>query len=369
VKQKQETGRAECRNLSPGRLEEIAISLFVSAGATPQDARIVARHLVEACLAGHDSHGILRIPQYVKGLQQGRIRSGVRPMVLAESATTAVIDGRLGFGQVIAGEGMALAVKKAKASGIGAVAIRNSNHSGRLGAYTAEAAREGVAALAMVNAGGGGQSVVPFGGLARRLATNPLSIAVPSAGSHPLLLDIATSVAPEGKIRSFYLEGKEVPSGWMIDAAGRALTDPQKFYQTPGAALLPLGGSAGYKGFGLAFMIDILAGALSGAGCCRFETPDPLDGIFLLAIDIGRFTPLEDFHRRVSELVEYVKSCPPAPGFEEVFVPGEVEARNEKERRLRGIAVPDPVWAEIEKLIEEHGLAERSVAPAVNPQA
>src|SRR5262245_38429507 len=125
--------------LTPEKLEETAISLFVFAGATAHEARVVARHLVESSLTGHDSHGVLGIPQYLKALRQGKIRSGDRPYILAETATTAVLDGRLGFGQVVAGEAMALAVKKAGESGLGAVTVRNSNHSGRLGAYTSAA--------------------------------------------------------------------------------------------------------------------------------------------------------------------------------------------------------------------------------------
>ena len=176
------------------------------------------------------------------------------------------LDGQLGFGQVAAGEAMTAAIQKARKSGIAAVTLRNSYHSGRIASYTCQAAREGMIGLVMVNAGGGGQSVAPFGGLERRLATNPISIAAPANDQYPVYLDIATSVAPEGKIRDYFQRGRPVPQGWITDAHGQPTTDPATFYAKPGGALLPLGGAAGYKGFGLAFMIDVIAGALSGAG-------------------------------------------------------------------------------------------------------
>ena len=158
--------------------------------------------------------------------------------------------------------------KKARDGGVGAVSVRNCCHTGRIGTYTEMAAQAGLVGIAMTNSGGGGQLVAPFGGTARRLSTNPISIAAPSGGPHPIMLDIASSVAPEGKVRNYFLAGKSVPPGWMIDAAGNPTTNPADFYAEPGGALLPLGGAVGYKGFGLSFMIDILAGALG----CRLHS-------------------------------------------------------------------------------------------------
>ncbi|MBU6410162.1 MAG: Ldh family oxidoreductase, partial [Verrucomicrobia bacterium] len=272
-------------------LKRYVVDLFEAAKASSQEARIVAEHLVGANLAGVDSHGVLRVPQYVSAMQTGKVKLGVRPQVVSESESTAVIDGCDGFGQVVCNEAMTLAVNKALKRGIAAVTVRNSYHSGCIALYTKRAATKGLIAIATVNAGGGGQSMVPFGGLARRLATNPLSIAAPSLHGHPVVLDIATSVAPEGKIRDYYQNDKSVPVGWITNSEGLPTTDPKDFYK--GGALLPLGGTAGYKGFGLAFMIDILAGALSGAGCCRADPPDPKDGLLMVAIDIKRFIPLE----------------------------------------------------------------------------
>lgn len=341
---------------SAAELERFSTALFESAGVPSPEAQIVAGHLVEANLGGHDSHGILRIPQYVDAVRCGRVKLGVRPKILSEADSTLTLDGQLGFGQVAAREAMDLAIGKARRSGISAVTLRNSYHSGRIASYTCQAADAGMIGLVMVNAGGGGQSVAPHGGLERRLATNPISIAAPANEDYPVFLDIATSVAPEGKVRDYFQRGQSVPMGWITDDKGRPTTDPGKFYGVPGGALLPLGGAAGYKGFGLGFMIDVIAGGLSGAGTCRANAPEPRDGLFLMAIDIDRFLPRPLFYDQVAQLIAHVKSCPPAPGFTEVFVPGEVERREEARRRREGIEIDDKTWDLILKTGEEVGV-------------
>jgi LDH2 family malate/lactate/ureidoglycolate dehydrogenase len=336
-------------------LERLTREILQTAQVPSAEAGIVARHLVEANLAGHDSHGVLRIPQYVEAVKSGRVCPTNHPRVVSDHGCTAVLDGQMGFGQVIAKEAVELAMSKARSSGIAAISFSNSYHTGRIASYTLMAAREGFAAIAMVNAGGGGQSVTPFCGTSRRLATNPLSIAAPSGKEHPVVLDIATSVAPEGKLRDFWMKKKQVPAGWIIDADGCPTTNPNDFYASPGGALLPLGASAGHKGFGLAFMVDVLAGALSGAGCCRSEVCEPKDGLLMIVLDIAKFVPPDVFKAQVLQLIEHVKSCPAAPGFTEVYVPGEVEFREELKRRSEGIFLDDFIWAEICNTAHELG--------------
>jgi uncharacterized oxidoreductase len=342
---------------SAEELESLAAAIFRTMGATDEEAHLVAQHLVEANVAGHDSHGVLRIPQYVNAIRNGRIRPTKQPELVRDAPAAALLDGHLAFGQVIAVAAMRLAIQKARASSIGAVSVFNSNHVGRLASHTLLAAAQGMIGILTVNAGGAGQLVAPFGGTAGRLATNPISIAVPSPdASAPVFLDMATSVAPEGKLRAFRQRGQQVPAGWIIDHLGRPSTDPSDFYGPPPGALLPLGGSAGHKGFGLGFMLDILAGALSGAGCSR-PNPEPAgDGLFLMAIDVQQFTLLKQFHEHVNALVEHVKSTPPAPGFQEVLVPGEYENRQEQRRRKEGILVEDKTWCEIAAIARELGL-------------
>lgn len=338
-------------------LTQLAVAIFRAMGSEQTEAEIVGRHLALANLAGHDSHGVLRIPQYVKAIRDGRIRINSHVQVVRESPAGVVLDGQLAFGQVIAVEAMRLAIEKARASAVAGVSVFNSNHVGRLAAHTQLAAESGMIGILTVNAGGAGQLVAPFGGVAPRLATNPISIAVPSPdGSPPLVLDIATSVAPEGKLRAYRQRGERVPDGWIIDHEGRPTIDPKDFYGPPAGALLPLGGPAGHKGYGLALMFDILAGGLSGAGCSR-PNPQPTgDGLFLMAIDVRQFSPFEEFRARVAELVEHVKSCPPAPGFEEVLVPGEYEFRQEQKRRREGIVIEETTWAEIQAIAGELGV-------------
>ena len=311
------------------------------------EARTVAQHLIGANLAGHDSHGVLRIPQYVQAVRTGQVKPGSKPQILSETTTMASLDAQDGFGQVAACYATALAIDKARQGGIATVTVRNSFHTGRIASYTSKAAEQGFVSIVMVNAGGGGQSVAPFGGIARRLATNPISIAAPAPSGRSVVVDFATSVAPEGKVRDYFQKGKAVPAGWLIDASGQPTTDPNEFYGSPGGALLPLGGPVGHKGFGLAFVIDLLAGALSGAGVCRPDPPPPKDGLFMIVLDVQRFVPLAVFHQQVMQLIDHVKSCPPAPGFKEVCVPGEIERREEQARRASGIEIPERTWAEI----------------------
>jgi uncharacterized oxidoreductase len=334
-------------SLDAQALERLATAIFERSGAPADHARCVAEHLVGANLAGHDSHGVLRIPQYCAAIAAGRIKPAAAMRIVQRMPAGAVVDGGGGFGQVVARDAMLLAIEIARASGMAAVAIRNCSHTGRIGTYTQMAAQAGLIGIAVSNTAGAGQAVVPFGGAAPRLSTNPISIAAPSGGPEPILLDMATSVAPEGKVRAHYQAGKSLPPGWIIDAAGKPSTNPADFYNQPRGSLLPLGAAVGYKGFGLAFMIDILAGALSGAGCSRPDATETGDGMLVMAIDARQFAPFDEFQHHVAVLAEHVRSTPPAAGFERVYIPGDVEMQK-RERRLReGIAIDPATWQQI----------------------
>lgn len=329
------------------RLQQLTVQIFERAGAPAAHAQAVAEHLVESNLGGHDSHGVLRIPQYFDLIEAGLLKPAGSMQLVNETTAGAVVDGQGGFGQVIANDAMRLAIKIAHSRGISAVAARNLRHTGRIGAYAQMAAAEGLVGITMVNSGGAGQLVAPFGGIERRLSTNPISIAVPSDGPYPLVFDAASSVAPEGKVRARHQAGKPLPEGWIINAAGQPSLDSSDFYERAGS-ILPLGGPAGHKGFGLALMIDILAGALGGAGCAHADPRDGGDGFLAIAIDVQQFTPLADFEQRVATLVDYVQGCPKAEGVEHIYMPGEVEARN-RERLLRdGIRIEPGTWTLIE---------------------
>jgi uncharacterized oxidoreductase len=175
-------------------------------------------------------------------------------------------------------------------------------------------------------------------------------LAAPSGGEFPLVLDIATSMAPEGKIRVYKQRNATLPSGWIVDANGAPSTNPHDFYADPPGAILPFGGEVGHKGYGLAFMVDVFAGALTEAGCCRAGEVVGRDGALLVAIDVKHFSSVDIFSGHAKSLIAHIKSCPPAPGYGEVFVPGEVEYRTAQLRRQEGIRVEDAVWNEIEAL-------------------
>src|SRR5262245_14482321 len=301
------------------------IAIFHACGVPAGEAEVVAEHLVDAEACGVVSHGVLRVPQYLEAIVEGRVRPGAVLRTVSETVSTAVLDGQSGFGQVMAWQAMQLAIEKARHTGVGVVTLTNCGHTGRLGYYTERATRKGMAGLMMVNSGGAGQWVAPFGGTAGRLATNPLSLAVPTASDDPLVLDMATSVAPEGKVRALLTAGSLIPTGWVMDHAGRPTTNPADLYGPPRGALLPFGG---HKGFGLSMLIDALAGGLSGAGCC-VDLHAPLqgrtDGVLLLALDISAFCPVALFQAVISQLIQHVKSSPPEKGVTEVLVPGEGE--------------------------------------------
>ena len=336
------------------QLTPITAAILEGAGASQSHAAVVADHLVGSNLVGHDSHGVLRLTQYCAAIDQGELDPGARPSVSRECVAGAVLDGRRGFGQVVAKEAMQHAMDHARVAGVAAVTVRNCYHSGRLAVYAQMAASQGMIGIVMVNAGGGGQSVTPFGGVARRLATNPFAIAVPADGEITPVLDIATSMAPEGKVRDYHRRGAQLPEGWIVDAFGQPSTDAADFYGPPAGALLPWGGAVGYKGFGLALMIDIMAGALSGAGCCGPDDTPPRDGILLLAIDVEQFVSLAAFHRQVAQLIQHIKSCPAAPGFDEVFIPGELEHREAARRQATGILVDDATWSDLRSLTTKY---------------
>ena len=327
------------------KLTELVTKAFTNSGVPLEHAEIVSDHLVASNLAGHDSHGVMRIVQYLAAVKSGEINPTTRPSVLSDSPSGASLAGNRAFGQIAGHDCMALAIEKAREMGVAAVTVSNCYHSGRIGTYAEQAAAAGMIGIILVNAGGGGQWVAPFGGAAGRLGTNPIAIGAPSGGKYPIVLDIATAVAPEGKVRDYRNRQKEVPAGWILDHQGRPTTNPNDLYEpAPGGSLQPLGGSAGYKGFGLSVMIDILAGGLSGAGCCRAEEVAASDGITMLAIKIENFATAGSYYDQVKALVEHLKSCPPAPGFQEVFVPGEHEFLRREQRLAEGIEVDDVTW-------------------------
>lgn len=339
------------------RLTEVSRVIFEAAGASSEEAAIVTRHLVEANLAGHDSHGMIRIPKYVARMESQQIVPNAPFEVVRESPSSLVIDGNWGFGYTVTERTMRMAIDKAKTNGVAAATIRQQGHIGRLAAYTLMAAKEGMIAFLFADSGRGPKQVVPYGGREPRLGTNPLSFAAPSNLAGPLFLDMATSAVAGGKISLALARGEKIPTGWVIDADGNQTTDPS--HHKNGGFLLPLGGTEGYKGYGLAVMVEILCGLLPGLGFGFTPKGKHNDGVFLAVFNVDAFRPLATFKQEVSEFATYLGETPPAAGFKRVYYPGEIEHMTEIERNRDGIKIEDKTWAKISETAQKYGVAGR----------
>jgi LDH2 family malate/lactate/ureidoglycolate dehydrogenase len=335
-------------------LHSIGAALLVAAGAPPDEAEIVMRHSVDANLAGHDSHGIIQIPTNIDRIQVGHIVPGVPWQIVQESPTTMVIDGFWGFGYVVTEHAMRLTIDKARQTNVAATTVFRQGHIGRLASYSLMAAQADMIGLITADSGRAAKQVAPFGGREARIGTNPLSIAVPSNLDGPLFLDMATSAVAAGKISLAVSRGETIPLGWIVDRDGQPTTDPQKLKD--GGALLPLGGSEGYKGSGLAVIVEILCGLLTGLGFGQDPTGRHNDGCFMAAFNVAAFRPLAEFKSEVTDFARYLKATPPSAGSSGVFYPGEIEYIKEQERRQAGIDVEDATWRKLQSLATGYGL-------------
>jgi len=335
--------------LTAPQLIETSCRLLEAVDVPPEEARIVAESLVESNLRGHDSHGVLQLPRYLREVQEGHVQPRARLEVDRETPGTLLLNGCHSNGHVVGRWATQRAIEKAQAHGTATVALHHSGHVGRLGAYPEMAAAANCVAMATVNNHRAGLLMAPWGGLDRRLSPNPIAIAAPTGGPFPLSLDMTCSVVAGGKVQIQQQRGEPCPPGWLLDPDGHPTTDPALFSTPPGGAILPLGGQVGYKGYGLGFMLDVLSGALSGAGCSAVNQFSHLNALFLTVTAIEHFVPLAEFTAHVQALIAHVKASPKAEGFTEILVPGEREAR-EKERRLaEGIWIEEATWALIEE--------------------
>jgi uncharacterized oxidoreductase len=335
-------------------LHRIGKELLIAAGSAPEEAEIVMRHCVDANLAGHDSHGIIQIPTYIDRIQAGHIVPGAPFVIVQESATTTVIDGHWGFGYTISERAMQLTIDKAKRSNVAATTVFRQGHIGRLASYTLMAAQADMIGLITADSGRSTKQVAPFGGREARIGTNPLSVAVPSDLEGPLFVDMATSAVAAGKISVAVARGEPIPLGWIVDRDGKPTTDPNQLRQ--GGALLPLGGSEGYKGSGLAVIVEILCGLLTGLGFGMDPSGRHNDGCFMAVFNVTAFRPLAEFKREVAEFARYLKATPPSEGSQGVLYPGEIEHLREQDRRQNGIEVEDTTWKKLHSIAEHYSL-------------
>ncbi len=342
------------RTVEPGRAQEYAARILAAAGASEGSARRVAESLVSANLAGHDSHGVQLVPYYVDLMASGRIDADARPESVLDLGALVVIDGRLGFGQVVGMDAVRLAVERAREHGIGCVVGRNANHLGRLGEYTTRMADDGFAAVLLVNFQGGDQHLAPWGGLDPRLTNNPISLAAPAAAD-AAVVDMALSVVAESKVWLARSRGERLPQGWVVDRNGQPTTDPDALAN--GGVLTPVGGeTAGHKAYALVALVDVLAGLLSGGGACREGSPPFSNAFVLVAFDVGRITDRVAYDEGVESLRRWVKSSRKRPGVQEILFPGEHEARTARSRRTEGIQIEKATLQALAELARDHGV-------------
>ena len=338
-------------------LRALVIRIFSACGVPNEGAEIVADHLVRTEMMGFASHGIQRVVQYVDDMRNGRIVPDAEPSISKETPTTAVMDANWQFGQVAGAQGAELAVEKALQYGTGSVLIRHCRHFGRVGAYTEMVAARDCIGMAACTAGREGHWVAPFGGRQGRMGTNPISFAAPTS-SDPLVMDYSTAIAPEGKVRLYRDTGQALPEPWLANTDGRPSTNPHDLYDQkgfPAGAILPFGGTQGYKGYGLSVMVQTLCGVLGGPAW-------RLDGIelyantmWVLAMRVGAFTDPESFGSELSGMCDYIRSASPAAETDRVLLPGQREFELMERRKRDGIPIDDAVWKRLTEVADEVG--------------
>ncbi len=348
-------------------LDRLVTAIFQAAGCDAAEAGRIAHHLLSANLAGHDSHGVIRVPRYVQWLHEDKVRAGQTPTVVAESATHAVLDGNLGFGQTIGPVAVDLGIAKARAAGLAVVTLRNSGHIGRIGDWAERAAAQGLVSIHFVNVGLG-EVVAPFGGVDRRFGTNPLCIGVPQPdGAPPLLLDFATSIVAEGKVLVASNGGKPIPPNALIGPDGAMSGDPRVLYgpiegstvRDPGNGEGALRAFGDHKGSGIAFMCEILAGCFAGSPTAG---PVPggkrggiVNGMLSIYLDPGHFGGA-GFAATARDYAEHVRASRPATPGQPVLAPGDVESRTRTDRLQNGVPLQAETWAAIRQTAARLGI-------------
>ncbi len=343
-------------NVAADKLREIAAALLRGAGASEEEAAIVSRHSIDANLAGHDSHGIIQIPTYIDRVDVGHLVPQAPFEVVRETSTTTVIDGHWGFGYTVSEKAMRMTIDKAREHGVAATTVYRQGHVGRVTDYPVMAAEAGMIGMMTADSGRSAKQVVPFGGREARLGTNPICIAMPSNLDGPLFIDVATSAVAGGKINVALARGESIPEGWIVDKDGKPTTDPAALQE--GGSSLPLGGEQGHKGYGLSVMVEIFSGILTGLGFGVEPSGRHNDGVFMAAFDVEAFRPLEEFKRDVTDFAAYLNRTPPAPGFSQVYYPGELEHLTTQRKLEEGIEVEEATWERLRELAVKYGVAD-----------
>lgn len=343
-------------------LRDFVGDIFVGAGCSKEEGERIAKYLVNANLAGHDSHGVVRVPRYVTSKLEGTVKGDVKVDVVVDTPVIAVVDGKFGYGQTVTPQAVQIGIEKAKKNGLAAVALRNAGHIGRIGDWAEMAGAEGLVSIHFVNVPGS-VLVAPYGGVDRRISTAPFCIGIPRDGQEMVLLDFATSVVAEGKVLVASQGGKKLPGNALIEQDGAMSGDPHTLYgayEPTGPRNYRQGTGAirafgDHKGSGLAFMCEILGGSLTGAGATETRTV-VTNGMLSFYIDPKVLDPSAFFGADMARYIDYWKSSKPATAGGEVLIPGEVESRNRKDRLANGIAIADDTWTAIVEIAAKVGV-------------
>ena len=344
------------RRVTPATLEDFIARAFEKVAIPPQDARAIAELMVRADVQGSEGHGVFRLPQYVRRIKGGAVNVTPRIRVVRESAGMALVDVDNGMGHLVMRFATERAIEKAKQAGVAWVGVKWSNHAGPASLYASMPAAHGMIGLYL--AVGNANHLPAWGGLDMLLSTNPIAVAVPAGEEPAIVLDMATTVAAYGKVKTKAQRGEMMPEGWMMDRQGRPLTDPKRSNE---GFLLPIGG---YKGYGLALVFGLLAGTLNGAAMGRdvvdFNADDTTPtntGHSIVAIDVEAFQPLAEFRKSVDALIRDLRQSGRLPGVSEIRLPGD-GARTAREDRLKnGIPLPPALAASLSQLADELNIA------------
>src|SRR5467141_756753 len=346
------------------KLKDFCNKVWMKLGVPAQDARITTDVLVLADLRGIESHGVARLPRYYTDLKHGWTKPTDQSKIVKETKATAMIDGGQSLGQVIGHKGMELAIKKAKETAVGIVSVRNSHHYGIAGYYSLMTLEHDLIGMSMTNAA---PLVVPTFGRNAILGTNPISMTAPAGKEKAFVLDMATSVVPRGKLEVYDRQGKKVPLGWAVDKTGRGTDDAHAVLDALskrlGGGILPLGGEgeehSGHKGYGLALMVDVLCGVLTGSATglgVDVDKAKPNVGHFFMALDPAAFRPLEDFRRDMDRLSQELKNSPKAQGQNRIYVHGEKSYARMEQYRREGIPLGTAVVESMKQVGTELGV-------------
>ena len=337
------------------KLEEFIARAFQAVGISPAEAKSIAELMVRADVQGSEGHGVFRLPQYVRRIKGGAVNIKPHIRVVREAAGMALVDGDNGMGHLVMRHATGKAIEKARTAGVAWVGVKWSNHAGPASLYATMPLEHDMAGLYL--AVGNANHLPAWGGLDMLLSTNPIAVAVPAGKEPPIVLDMATTVAAYGKVKTKAQRGEMMPEGWMMDRHGRPLTDPKRAND---GFLLPIGG---YKGYGLALIFGLLAGTLNGAAMGKdvvdFNADDTTPtntGHVIVAINVAAFQPIADFKRSVDILIRDLRASTRLPGVDRIRLPGEGSRAARADREKNGIPLPAPLAAALNQLARELGI-------------